>query len=186
MIFHFNFRRSIQAVGVLLKQERGKRTNYMRLLKLLYIADRESLRETGVPITGDRIVAMDRGPVLSNVLNLIKGEHSDVEQWDRVIAREGFNVHLIDDPGNGALSRFQIRKLSEVAAVHVNHDEWDMVNITHEFAEWKRNKPRKGTCKDIPLEHILEAIERSADKEAILREAKNIREADRLFGRSTV
>jgi uncharacterized phage-associated protein len=154
----------------------------MRLIKLLYIADRESLQETGVPITGDRVVAMNRGPVLSNVLSLIKGEHSDGEAWDRVVRKEQYNVHLIDDPGNGALSRYQIRKLTDVSERHVGDDEWAMVHVTHKFNEWKRNKPEKGGCNDIPVEHILEAINRAADKDAILREAKNMREADRLFG----
>jgi hypothetical protein len=35
--------------------------------KLLYLADRESLKKTGRPITGDRVVAMEHGPVLRSV-----------------------------------------------------------------------------------------------------------------------
>lgn len=38
--------------------------SYLRMLKLLYLADRESLKETGHTITGDRVVAMEHGPVL--------------------------------------------------------------------------------------------------------------------------
>jgi hypothetical protein len=45
----------------------GDRMEYVRLLKLLYIADREMMAEAGAPVTGDRAVAMDHGPVLSHV-----------------------------------------------------------------------------------------------------------------------
>jgi uncharacterized phage-associated protein len=43
--------------------------NYMRLLKLLYIAERETLGRTGRPIVGGPVTAMERGPVLLEVLD---------------------------------------------------------------------------------------------------------------------
>src|SRR5271155_4089348 len=64
--------KTIQAIGVLLRADGVKRMNYMRLLKLLYMADRESLRETGRPITGGPVTAMERGPVLEEVYDLIR------------------------------------------------------------------------------------------------------------------
>ena len=47
--------------------------SYMKLIKLLYLADREALLRWGRPITFDAYVSMDRGPVLSSVLDLING-----------------------------------------------------------------------------------------------------------------
>lgn len=44
----------------------------LKLLKLMYLADRASLIETGFPITGDAIVAMDKGPVLSKTYDRLK------------------------------------------------------------------------------------------------------------------
>jgi hypothetical protein len=46
--------KTIQAIGVLLRQDGVRCMNYMRLLKLLYIADRETLRRTGRPIVARR------------------------------------------------------------------------------------------------------------------------------------
>ena len=60
-------------VGVLLGYERARRMNYMRLLKLLYLAVREFLLKTGHTITGDHAGAMKRGPVSSQVYDLIRG-----------------------------------------------------------------------------------------------------------------
>jgi uncharacterized phage-associated protein len=74
-VFLFNIEKAIQAVAALLHFHGSKEMSYLRMLKLLYIADRETLKETGRPITGDRIVAMEHGPVLSSVYDLIKGVH---------------------------------------------------------------------------------------------------------------
>jgi hypothetical protein len=40
-----------------------------------------SLAERARPITGDRAVAMDHGPVLSTTCNLIKGEDYLASEW---------------------------------------------------------------------------------------------------------
>ncbi|MCX6915882.1 MAG: Panacea domain-containing protein, partial [Verrucomicrobia bacterium] len=46
----------------------------MKLIKLLYLADRTALLRWGRPITTDTYVSMDRGPVLSRVLDLATDE----------------------------------------------------------------------------------------------------------------
>ena len=43
----------------------------LQLVKLLYFVDREALLRRGAPVTGDRMVSMDHGPVLSTTLDLI-------------------------------------------------------------------------------------------------------------------
>ncbi len=40
----FNFEKALQASAVLLNTAQSKRMSYLRLLKLLYIANRESLK----------------------------------------------------------------------------------------------------------------------------------------------
>jgi hypothetical protein len=61
MHLRFQLEKSLQAAGCLLELH-GDCMEYVRLLKLLYIADREMVAEAGAPITGDRAVAMDHGP----------------------------------------------------------------------------------------------------------------------------
>ena len=77
MTFRFDFLKTLQASGVLLQLD-ANRMAYIRLLKLLYIADRELLAETGRTLTGDEAVAMKNGPVLSRVYDLIKGVGAEV------------------------------------------------------------------------------------------------------------
>jgi uncharacterized phage-associated protein len=147
--------------------------NYMRLLKLLYVADRESLSETGRPITGGPVLAMPRGPVLEEVYHLIRGQHIEMPTWDQFLRKERYDLEMIDDPDVGALSKYEIKKLQEVAAIHANHDEWEMVGITHQLPEWIKNDPGSSS-KAIPLRDILEAIGKADQAEEIIEEAQEL------------
>ena len=53
MTWTFSTKRAAQAVAVLLRAAPDSRMDYRKLMALLYIADRESIKETGSPITGD-------------------------------------------------------------------------------------------------------------------------------------
>jgi len=171
MPFKFKQKKTTQAVAFFLRRSGPSRTaNYMRLIKLLYIADRESLKETGRPITGDHVVAMERGPVLSRLYNLIKDTAPDSIEWDKFIERDNYNIRLISEPGNSELCRYEINKLQEIWDRYRGDDEFDLVKITHEFTEWKKNDPGTSS-KQIPLSDILEAVGRKDDIEKIEREA---------------
>src|ERR1035437_9322409 len=62
----------VTEAAVFLLELRGGCMHYIKLLKLLYIADRQAFSEWGIPITNDNYVSMDNGPVLSQKYNLIK------------------------------------------------------------------------------------------------------------------
>jgi uncharacterized phage-associated protein len=165
--FRFDTEKTIQAVAFLLRREHSCRMNYMRLLKVLYIAERECLAETGKPLTGSPAYAMERGPVLEDVYALIKGGHRDDDLWNRHFRREHYRLAMTNDPGGSRLSKFLVGKLEEVAARHEDDDEWAMVDITHRLPEWQKNEPGKSS-KPIPLEDILAGIGRLDDMGAIL------------------
>src|SRR5665213_1726776 len=132
MLTPFHLEKSIQAAAALLRTSPTGRMSRLRILKLLYLAEREVLKETGRTMTGDRAVAMDHGPVLTSIYNLIKGEHADAHQWEQFIEREGLNeIHLIADPGNGKLSRYELEKLGAVARRFEAMDDWALSEYTH-------------------------------------------------------
>ena len=182
MPFKFNQKKTTQAIAFFLRQSRPPGTaNYMRLIKLLYIADRESLKETGRPITGDHVVAMERGPVLSRLYDLIKDTAFDSIEWDKFIERDNYDIRLIDEPGNSELCRYEINKLQEIWDRYRGDDEYALVNITHEFTEWKNNKPEGSSRNPIPLSDILEAVGRKGDIEKIERDAEESVAFDNFF-----
>lgn len=183
-MFAFKFDKALQAAAYLLRREASREMNYMRLIKILYIADRESVRQTGCPITGDRVAAMKQGPVLSTVLDLIKGPDLRCPEWERFIQRDEYKVRLVGEPGVANLSRFDIQTLERVAEEHRADDEWDMVEFTHDFPEWKKNAPGDSPTKMnwIPFADVLEAVGRSADLPDIDKDAKADRAFAHLFG----
>ena len=138
MNFRFDFHKTLQASGVLLSLD-ANRMAYVRLLKLLYIADREWLAEAGRTITGDEAVAMKNGPVLSRVYDLIKGVAPRTDDWGDFIRKADYSVELKKDPGRGKLSKGEIEKLTEVADRYRAMDDWELSEHTHEFPEWRNH-----------------------------------------------
>jgi uncharacterized phage-associated protein len=181
VIIPFSTLKTAQAAAVLFKSESTRAMGRMRLLKLLYIADRELLAERRRPITGDNPVAMDNGPVLTQTYDLIKGKHLDSPVWDRFFRSIGYQVHAIGEPGVGELSRREVEKLQEVATRYADHEDFDMSEISHLFPEWSRNKPAAGSSRVIPLDHILEATGTLADKDKMLSLARSEAAAKQLF-----
>lgn len=80
--------RRVAQMAAFFASKQGGTINVLKLMKLLYLSDRESLKQTGLPISYDNIVSMPDGPVLSKSLNLINGTF-DIESsatWDEWIS----------------------------------------------------------------------------------------------------
>jgi uncharacterized phage-associated protein len=129
----------------------------LRLLKLLYIADRESLAERGVPIIGGRVAALDNGPLHSDIYELIKGAHEDAVEWQRFLSNDGHVVLWAGDPGRLELSPFEIEKLTQVSDRLRSCDSWEVAELTHKFPEWTECHVA-GSSKTIPMERILSSL----------------------------
>ena len=169
-VFRIDIHKTIQAICLLLKAIRKDRLEYISILKLLYIADRESWAERGAPITGDVPVAMKNGPVLSAVYSLINlDREEDLPLWLRYLHREDYDLQMKADPGTDQLSRYEGRKLTEVAERNAGLTWRELVEVTHGFGEWKKNNPEEQGVKmlPIPLSDILDAVGRSEQVESI-------------------
>ena len=85
----FNERKTTQMAAYFISHEGGE-ISKLKLIKLLYLAERESLRQHGRVMTGDRFVAMPYGPVLSMTLDLAN-ENALVDEsspWYATIERK--------------------------------------------------------------------------------------------------
>jgi uncharacterized phage-associated protein len=139
MTFEFNFdqRKTAQAAAYLLSRGGGN-MEYLKLMKLLYLADRKAFLETGAPITGDRWVAMKRGPVLSRTLNQIKSEGTE-SSWDALIETQptAYKVSLKNLPDAlDELSEIDIEILDSVYSEFGSWGQWKLVKFTHDLPEW--------------------------------------------------
>jgi uncharacterized phage-associated protein len=178
--FRFDFEKSLQAAGCLLELH-GDRMEYVRLLKLLYIADREMMAEAGAPITGDRAVAMDHGPVLSHVYDLVKGKAARAGEWAHSIRTVHHWVALQQPTGRGKLNKAEIEKLQEVTERYQDDSEWDICAKTHQFPEWKKHFV-PNTSTPIPWGDALEAQGKADMIEAVENQERLERYLDTVFG----
>lgn len=138
MAIRYREDKATQAAALLIKLEDGE-MNYMKLLKLLYLADRASLLQWGRPITFDSYFSMDDGPVLSFTYNKIGSPQDPVtpSYWHRHISkRMNYQVALIGEAPNGSLSPAEETLLDEVYSQHRDKDEWQLVEYTHDLPEW--------------------------------------------------
>lgn len=179
---HFNERKATQAAAHLVKLRRD-RMSYMKLIKLLYLADRTALLRWGRPITTDPYVSMDRGPVLSRVLDLATDEDlpGQVSAWARHITEpEHYSVRVRSDPGKDELSMAELQLLDEVFLQHGTKSRWELVDLTHRLPEWKnpqgsaipiqyRDILRAGGKTDLEIAAVEDELEGVALIESILR-----------------
>ena len=136
MKFVFDEHKAAQAASVLLGRDGGSMP-YIKLIKLLYFADREALIETGSPITGDRFVSMKYGPVLSRVLNLIKDANpAEDSVWHSYVSRRHYDAVLVRAAESDRISEYDEGVLRGIFDSYGNLKEWDVVTRTHALPEW--------------------------------------------------
>lgn len=137
----FDEMKATQAAARFLKL-RGEKMSYMKLLKLLYMADRTALLRWGKPITTDRWVAMKYGPVLSTVYSLIVDEQAAQSSgvWSRYVSSpERYEVSLLQEEiPNDRLSRAEEKLIDEMYESYGHYSRWDLVDHLHKvLPEWK-------------------------------------------------
>lgn len=176
--FHFDRNKTIQAVAYILNHRPKKRMKYLLLLKVLYMADRVSLAETLQPITGDAVYAMKYGPVLTHVYDMIG---KPAEDWDNYIETDEYDLVLKADPGTGRLSEYEMELIRKVADRFDDGQRWDVVELTHEFPEWKDHY-RDATSTRIPVCDIIRAVGREEDLAVIEEETQEASMMAELFG----
>lgn len=136
--FRFNAKKAAQAAYKLLTLSGGKR-NYMELVKLLYLSDREALLRLECQITGDRLAALPYGPVVSHILDLIRWgpmNESDAPWFDAVSPPIGYDVTALADCGEDELSGAECQIIDEVFAKYGRKDWKELSRLTHELPEW--------------------------------------------------
>jgi uncharacterized phage-associated protein len=177
----FDERKATEAAAFLLRL-RGGRMSYLKLIKLLYLADRAALSRWGFTITNDRHVSMPHGPVVSNTYNLMIDE-ADKPIWARYITPPlgNYEIATTDETcPTGTLSRAEERLLTEIFDQFGRMNRWDLRDYTHALPEW--HDPH-GSSLPISVPEILEAQGVAAeDVEAIVGEMRAEELADEILG----
>src|SRR5678809_1346585 len=111
----FNEEKATQAAAQFLALA-GGRLNYMFLIKLLYMLDREALLRWGRPVTNDHYVSLKYGPVLSSVHDLITEMPLEGETFSskHISDPSHYIVQLNSNPGYAQLSEAEEDLIAEL------------------------------------------------------------------------
>jgi uncharacterized phage-associated protein len=152
--FRFNLQKSIQAMAYLL--DRLGPVDKVKLMKLLYIADRNNFVRHGYPITGSVQKAMEWGPVPSACLSVIDGEYrADPDAVFQVLHVDDSTVSVRAVPAFNLLDDAERSTLDFVIQSFGATPKWDLVKYTHTFPEYEEAYRGEGTSTPITYEAML-------------------------------
>lgn len=143
MMLEFDYKKATQAINYLTKKEGGQ-IDKLKLIKLVYLADRYHLRRYGRPMMNDAYFAMPLGPVGSSVKDIAEFS-SFLDESERIYASEYIgkgilpnNIVSLANVDSGVFSK------SEVEALDFAYNEFGkqtasaLVNVTHRYPEWDK------------------------------------------------
>lgn len=94
----FDLEALTQSVAYLLRKH-GGRLDCGKLVKLMYLADRQAIKESSSSITEDDYCSLDRGPAATRLYDLLTGggEPPAQREWDSLFKREGDDLIALKD-----------------------------------------------------------------------------------------
>ena len=183
----FNERKAAQVAAWFLRQNKG-RMPHLKLIKLIYLAEREAMNQHGFTMTGDEFVAMKHGPVPTSTLDYINGlEESGPDGWDSWISdKENHEVALRDRAGKSdtldELSPADEAVLNDIWKRFGAMSKYQIRDYTHDpqnCAEWI---DPEGSSKPIPMQRIFEALGRAPEEAvALAQRIEEQRQIDRVL-----
>jgi len=156
----FNARKAAQVIAYFIAKNGGNAIHVVKAIKLVYLADRQSITDFGFPVIDDVYVSMPHGPVNSNTYRHVNAEYDlDACGWSDFL--QGKANHEI-----GATKKFERDDLDELSEADIQAldkvwekfgpmDTWALRNWTHNrknIPEWENPN---GSSALIPLERIL-------------------------------
>ena len=141
----FSEDRAIGMVSLFLEKSASRRLNDLVLMKILYISERRSLEQTNTLISDSSFASLPKGPVTSEVLNLMKGNRRS-EKWEHhfkfLRKGQGVDENTVElcEPFDyrEELSIFEMKLLNSVWDEFGSQEKWDLVELTHDFPEWEK------------------------------------------------
>ena len=174
----------------------------LKAAKLLYLADQYHLYRHGRPITGDRYIAMDLGPVPEDAFQLISRllEPTEVDDASRrralellVVYRGVFRRYPIlrarRAPDLDVFSDSEIEALDATIQTHGHTPARALVDLTHEHRAYKKANAGRATGSSValPYEFFFEDApdnlrEQAMDRAASYQEALDFADTLRTVG----
>jgi hypothetical protein len=144
-------------------QQRAEVTSKLELIKFLFFGDRINIREHFSLISLDTYVAMKYGPVASNSLNILNKKNERLNNFSAKELKFLDNIKKIDKKKRiinpvdfDLLSKNEMSSLDK--SIMLFYDK-KLVDISHDYPEWKRYKAffdkNDNSSKDIIMEDFF-------------------------------
>jgi len=178
----FNVRKAAQMAAFFAKQEGGT-INVLKLVKLIYLANRAAMEKFDFPLVNDNLVSMDHGPVNSMTFDYINGFQQDRDAWEEFVTdRSGYAVGLVNPKLSvddlDEMSAADLDALNETWQSFGRFEKWAIRDHTHEKCpEWE---DPDGSSQPIPYERVFKFLAKP-DSEFLARRIIEQRRIDEVF-----
>lgn len=136
-----------QALGFLLSKDENHKMNRVKLIKLLWAADRLHLRKYGRTVSGTKYYAMAHGPVSSLALDIAQMNsefalsNNDTRYLEEYFVSDNKNTAFSKDPGTDYLSDTDKAVLTEAWDKFGSLEPFELADeISHKYPEWSKYK----------------------------------------------
>jgi len=180
----FNVRKAAQVAAYFAKAEGGA-INVLKLVKLIYLANRKAMEKFDFPLVNDNLVSMDQGPVNSITYDYINGYADERRSWEEFITdRSHYYVGLVnialDVDDLDELSDFELDALRETWSAVGHLDKWEIRNYTHDNCpEWE---DPDGSSLPIPYARVFKFLRKANSDELAKRIVARRRISEAIAG----
>ena len=140
-------RKIVQALAYIAYKQPGHQVNSMKAYKLLWLADRYHLRQTGRTITGDVFYALPHGVVPSDAKNVVEQQptriQNDRDYVNSYIQRVSKYVYkAVQEPDLMVFSDSDQDTLDKILAAYGHLTPFELEELSHHFPEWLAYKDK--------------------------------------------
>lgn len=137
----------VQALGYLLSLDDNKKMNRVKLIKLLWAADRFHMRRYGRTVSESRYYAMPHGPVCSLALDIAQLnrdfalDDDDISYISEFFTADGYSTAMSKNPGDDYLSETDKEMMRKAYQVFNSAEDFDLADqVSHKYPEWLQYK----------------------------------------------
>ena len=168
-------KQAAQVAAALILRE-GRPIGALKLTKLMYMVERESIQQSAFPIIFDDIFAMQRGMALSRTYNLMiqKSGTPTTGEWNQHIVRTPRGLHVqrgVSEKRLGGLSRKDVSIIDQVwqRYGYMSLDKL-VLEIHHKLDEWLEyweDDGRRRSAIKLPYAHLVERLRGLSSADAV-------------------
>lgn len=162
----YNEKIAAQVAAYFIHSEGGS-IKILKLMKLMYLSERESLHLYSTPMMGDNLVSMQHGPVLSITYDHMSDSIDSIEggwnDWISDKANHCVSLVVDEDPMDKLLelSEADLDILHGVYAEFGQMDAFQLRDLTHDICgEWE---DPNFSSRSIPYDRLLKNVGYKAD-----------------------